>query len=188
MIVYKIFDDVKNYQSFHLDNEDFLDLLDESIGEAAAMQFSQQNIALQSHWKPLKITFRQNDESKNKVPDIGLWRNASMILSPKATEVLRPMLVKLGELLPLDFEGKEYSLFNCMTEVAADESLSVKVEEDGFFMDVEKLAFSSILSTPIFKSPFENSRNLFCTESFKAAIEGAGLSGIYLSEDLVGFM
>ena len=187
MTVYKIFDDGQHYQNFHLEIESFLDLLDPSIGETAAMQFGQKNIALEANWEPLTISLRENDGSENKLPDICLWRGASMILSRNALSVLRPILSDLGELLPVKFNDEEYALFNCLVEVSADESKSVRVEEDGFFMDVDSLEFPSDTRAPIFKSPFENNRNLFCTDEFKKMVEEKDFGGIYFGQNLVDF-
>lgn len=110
-----------------------------------------------------------------------------MIFSHNALAVFRPMLSNLGELLPVKYNGQDYALFNCLTEVPADESQSVRIEEDGFFMDVDSLVFSSDTTVPIFKSSFENNRNLFCTDEFKKLVEENGFGGIYFGGNLVGF-
>lgn len=188
MSVFKIFDDSSEFSSFSLDLEAVLDVLDPHIGEQAAMQFSQSNRALAQYWSPIDVIVRANDGSANNVPDLTLWRGASVIMSDRAVEALKPMISSCGEFLPLNFEGKLYALFNCRKEVAADPQRSVRIEEGGYFMDVEKLVFSDDVDTPIFKSPFENNRNLFCTDRFRTAVVENGLGGIYFGDDLTEFM
>lgn len=188
MTIYKLFDDSTRYSSFSLDLEDFLDILDPHIGEQAAAQFSQSNQALLDCWTPLNISLRHNEDSENIIPDLTLWRGASLILSKKAVDVLKPTLAALGEFLPLRFEGSNYALFNCLTEIEADHDASTRIEEQGFFMDVEALAFPADTTASIFKCPFENNRNLFCTDDFKRQVIESRLGGIYFRDKLTDFV
>lgn len=187
-MIYKLFDDSSKYASFHLDVEDVLDLMDSKIDEHTVMQFSQRNLKMAPYWKPLNISLRQNQGSKNEMPDVSLWRGASMILSDRALGILNTLLQPLGEILPVVFQGKEYALFNCLAEVDPDKELSVRIEEGGYFMEVQKLVFPSGIAAPVFKCPFENNRNLFCSDEFQSVVAEHGLGGIYLGEDLVDFM
>lgn len=187
MKIYKLFDNAAQYSSFHLDLEEYLDLLDPHIGEQAAMQLSQTNTAVANYWQSLPVSIKENKDSKNRMPDLGIWRGATLFLSPKALVCLKPLLADVGEFLPLNMNAAQYTLFNCLTQVDADPDKSARTEENGFFMDVEKLVFPTDISFPLFKSPYENNRNLFCTERFKLAIEEDRLGGIYFSEDLVDF-
>lgn len=187
-MIYKLFDDSRQFASFHLDVEDVLDLMDAKIDEHAVMQFSQLNFKLAPYWKPINVSLRQNEGSKNEIPDVSLWRGASMILSDRALAALNTMLHPLGEMLPVRFQDRKYALFNCLTEVDPDKEQSVRIEEGGYFMDVQKLVFPEGIGTPLFKCPFENNRNLFCSEEFQSAFAKNGLGGIYFGEDLVDFM
>lgn len=188
MTVYKLFDDSSRFSSFSLNLEEFLDILDPHIGEQSAMQFSQSDQALRDFWTPLDISLRRNEGSENAAPDLTLWRGASLIMSKKAVDVFRPELASLGEFLPLRFDGMEYALFNCRKEVEADRDASVRVEEQGFFMDVEALAFPTGTDTLLFKCPFENNRNLFCTDEFRSLLIDHKLGGVYLGDRLADFM
>lgn len=188
MRVFKVYDDSTEFSSFSLDLEAVLDVLDPHIGEQAAMQFSQNNTALSEFWRPIDVTMRMNDGSANKVSDLTLWRGASLIMSDRAVGALTPMLSSFGEFLPLQFEGKRFALFNCRNEIDADPHASVRIEEAGYFMGVEKLVFSDNVDSPIFKSPFENNRNLFCTDEFRSAVLENRLGGIYFGQDLTEYM
>jgi hypothetical protein len=183
-MIYKIFDDAMNFASFSLDLESVLDILDPHIGEQAAMQFSQLNLALSEYWKPLSITLRSNDESQNKLPDLTLWRSASCIMSGRALKVLENELSAFGEFLPLTYQGERCALFNCLKQIDADPNNSSRVEEQGYFMDVEHLAFPADTNELMFKCPYENNRNLFCSIRFKKLADENRLGGIYFGEDL----
>jgi hypothetical protein len=187
-MIYKVFDNNTEYQSFHIDMEEFLDVMDPSIGEQDAMQFSQLNIAMADNWEPLRVSYIQNEDCGTALPDIGIWKGASLILSEKAAEVLKPLISEYGEFLPVTCLGNTHYVFNCLTNVDADEVNSKQIMEDGFFMDVEALTFPEASKEVVFKSSFENSRNIFCSEAFKDAVESNGLGGVYFGGDLVSFM
>ena len=74
----KPFDDVKNYQSYWIDLEDYLDLLDPHIGEKTAMQLGRTDIRVKEYWKQLDVTLFQNEGTVD-IPDISLW-DPGMIL------------------------------------------------------------------------------------------------------------
>lgn len=152
------------------------------------MQFNQKNISLAGHWEPLSLTLVQNEGCGNSVPDIGVWHNANLILSPKAVDVLRAYLEPNGELLPVTLDSEQYYIFNCLNEVEPDLSKSKRVVEGRYFMDVESLVFADDISAAIFKTPFDNNRSLFCSEDFKNAVETDELGGIYFGRDLAAFM
>jgi hypothetical protein len=187
-MIYKVFDNNTEYQSFHIDMEEFLDVMDSSIGEQDAMQFSQLNIAMADNWEPLRVSYTQNEDCGNALPDIGIWKSASLILSERAAEVLKPLISEYGEFLPVTCVGNTHYVFNCLTNIDADKAASVRVMEGEFFMDVAALTFPEATKEVVFKSSFENSRNIFCSEAFKDAVESNGLGGIYFGEDLVSFM
>jgi hypothetical protein len=187
-MIYKVLDDNKQFQSFHIDMEEFLDVMDDAIGEVTAMQFSQNNVELSPYWEPLKITYVQNEDCGDAIPDIGIWHGASLILSEKAMNVLRPMIESYGEILPATCEGKPHFIFNCRTLVDADEAQSKRIMSEGYFMSVESLVFPASMEANLFKTPFENNQSIFCDDELKDAVETNGLGGVYFGADLTAFM
>jgi len=187
-MTYKVFDNNKQFQSFHIDMEEFLDVMDPAIGELTAMQFSQNNVALAEHWKPLKVTYFQNEDSGNAIPDIGIWHGTSLILSEKAMAVLSPIIECYGEILPVVCEGHPHFIFNCRTQVDADLTQSKQIMSEGYFMSIETLVFPASGDACLFKSPFENSQSIFCSNKFKKTVEANELGGIYFGTDLTAFM
>lgn len=177
-----------DYQSFHIDNEEFLDSLDPYLGELAAMQFCQRNISLKEFWTPLELSFFQTEGGKDTLPDIGFWKSSSLILSEKALVALHSYLIPHGEILPLTYYDQSYYVFNCLTDIEPDLSVSEGIFYDGHFCDVKSLVFKPDVKATLFKTSFENCKKLYCTGEFKSIVEKEKLGGIYFSEDLTAFM
>lgn len=134
------------------------------------------------------ITHVQNENCSDAISDIGIWHGASLIFSEKAIAVLRPLIESYCEIRPVTCDGMPHFLFNCRTQIDADETQSKRTISEGYFMSVEALAFLASVADCIFKSPFENNQSIFCNDDFKDAVEVNGFGGVYFTEDLTALM
>ncbi|WP_323844360.1 hypothetical protein [Microbulbifer magnicolonia] len=182
-MIYKIFEDSQNYQSFTLDVEDYLDLLDPHIGEQVAMQLGTLDVPVADFWKPLDVTYFQN-EGTVALPDIGMWRPGFLILNQKAEEALHDLLSPFGEFLPCNLPGGRCCLYHCLN------SKPIEVDQISYRMhgethvEVESLTFPEPLKDHIFKARNEVSFDLFCSDEVVSRIDGAGLRGLLFSSEL----
>ncbi|WP_338353191.1 hypothetical protein, partial [Thalassolituus oleivorans] len=109
----KPFDDVKNYQSYWIDLEDYLDLLDPHIGEKTAMQLGRTDIRVKEYWKQLDVTLFQNEGTVD-IPDISLWDPGMILMNNRAYKFLSDFFEPYGEFLPCNVLGREGYLFHCL--------------------------------------------------------------------------
>lgn len=137
--------------------------------------------------KPLNVSFpvfNKGDKAK-KIPDIG-YVQGRLFLTPKAYDVLKPLIEHDGEFIPLTYENGDAYFFNPLRTAedvdGLDETLSIKNE----WLDVENLAFheDKIKDWSIFRTAFDNYMTLQIQKPVKEAIEAAGLTGVYITSDL----
>lgn len=97
MKVYKIRNDINNYQYFLTENEhEAIQLITDCKPRTAS-------------WQPPSVFIYK---PFHKAGDFYNFSSGTLIISPDATESLRTFLEMAGELLPLPFESKVYTLLN----------------------------------------------------------------------------
>ncbi len=112
MKVYRIRPDVNRYQYFLLAREEDLSKLGMECVPRAA------------DWTPPPVYVY---EPKHAVGDFYNFGAAALITSPRATEVLRTHLEQAGELLPLPYQGEDFTVLNILACVdCLDCAASVK--------------------------------------------------------------
>lgn len=97
MKVYRIKTDVNHYQYFLTENE------------SEAMALITDCKRRKASWQPPSVFIY---EPLHEAGDFYSFYGGTLILSPEATELLRTFLEMAGELLPLPFESKVYTLLN----------------------------------------------------------------------------
>lgn len=109
------------------------------------------------------------------------------MLSIKAYEILRELITEFGELLPVTCDEGTFYIFNYRTLVDADPMQSEHLIESGNVIGVKRLGFDAkdVSNAVIFKTPFNNFTDLFCSNAFKQSVEAHGLTGVKFSESLL---
>lgn len=186
--LYTIRNDDYKFQELDLEIDDFIDDKPAGVDESAVFDFSIENTRMAAWWKPVSTEFVPiRGQQGTPIPDISKWINASLVLSPKAHRLLGQILTPWGELLPIDIFGETYYIFNCLTSVAANEKLSEKEYFDDEEIGIKRVAFESKLTIDklIFKTPFQNCLDLYCTDKLKDIINSFGLTGVVFDTDSV---
>lgn len=150
------------------------------------MSFSRRDTQFSSWWRAPETSFIPNSGARNpRVPDIVIWQaGAALVLSPKARRLLGDLLQPHGEFLPVRImnESDPYWIFNCLSRKDADSTLSAWDNVDGIPLNILSIGFQEEANDPpIFKTDFDNSTSLYCTERFKHALEDFDLKGLTLS-------
>lgn len=131
-------------------------------------------------WQELTVEFvdEHKDKKVRPIPDIQFFCG-HLFLSDKATEVLKPLIKDLGELLPVKYGDKQTGyVFNPLKVVEADPSQSTKSE----YGDATFITFSE--DHALFKTDFDTFYGVFCNQAFKDAVEENGLTGAVFELDL----
>lgn len=139
---------------------------------------------------PLNGQFQDWSDSGGvvKIPDITCWLN-DLVLNEHSYEVLVNELSAYGEFLPITVEGISYWLLhvNKFADInAVDESNSHRVVDESDGIHLESLSFkeSEVNKLLVFKTKYNDYKNIYCNESFKLLIEKLGLKGLEFREDL----
>ncbi|WP_426369091.1 imm11 family protein [Pseudocolwellia sp. HL-MZ7] len=107
-------------------------------------------------------------------------------LRMNAYEALKDLLAPLGEFIETKADGEPIVIFNLRTFGQEDEAKCEREYLDGYPLDYIKIAFinDDVKNKPVFKSKLTGGARLFCTDKFKSAVEGNGLTGVFIDEDL----
>ena len=183
MTLCKMHDAAANYQSLTLDIDDFLDLLDPHIGEAAAMQLSKTNHAIKDHWTPLELKYFPNEGAVAQA-DISVWRSGVLLMNHKAFLALRKLLNPYGEFLSCTLRESPAYFFNCLNVKPADEADVQYRMHQGIFAEVESIEFSAEEGDHIFKHENAIGIALYCSQAFAEVFEQAELKGLAFTKNL----
>lgn len=168
----------KSFPVLDLELSDLLRLLPMGISLDSLVQFSYQNPPMTSWWKTPATGFVGDSGNKSTIPDLSLWADATLILSPRAYLRLGGALKSSGEFLPIKVGYKKFYIFICFvySEPKFDGSHTSERAEGP-----EGLTFSkSAQNLLIFKCHLRGYGRLFCNTRFKQLFELSGLSGILL--------
>jgi hypothetical protein len=137
-------------------------------------------------WCPLKVVRMYSDPDKVNRP---LGDRAAidalsdpLVLSRRALDALLPHIGTFGQVLPLDFDECEYSLFNITNVIdALDETASEvwRFPSSGRIGDVTCYVFKpeAVRDQWIFKIPQRSKGFAFVTDRFVELVHQAGLTG-----------
>lgn len=183
MMNYKIHADVNNCQSLTLDIEDFLDLLDPTIGEETAMALGHKNLSVADGWLPLELGYYHNEGTVD-LADVSIWRMGLLLLNKKAHDALSALLAPHGELLSCELHDETGYLFNCMNLKSTD-SASIDYNRHGdLFIDINAMSIPTEEGENIFKLKTETNFELYSSEALVNTYQAAGLKGLLFSQDL----
>ena len=144
--------------------------------------FSRENRALSPWWMAVNTGFSQIRGGGKAIPDISKWIDGTLVLSPKAFDLLEEHLAPFGEFLCVFNEGEKFCIFNCLTMVDADPKHSQLDEHD----IPSQLEFTPEATEGklVFKTAFDGCYSLYCSNQFVDLIRQSMLTGIRFEENL----
>lgn len=168
----------KSFPVLDLKLSDLLRLLPKGVSLDSVVQFSYQNPPMTAWWKSLETVFVGDNIGKSTIPDLSLWADATLILSPKAYLRLGGPLRSSGEFLPIKIGHKKFYIFICFV-IAEPEFGDFQPGE--ILEGPEGLVFKKTAKDLlVFKCHLNNYARLCCTHRFKQLLELSGLNGILL--------
>ena len=177
MKIYRIEADVSECQSIVFDIDDYLDVLDPSIGEKQAMFLPMVNLSVAEVWSPIELSYFQN-EGTIDLADVSLWKSGLLLMNQKGYDALHDVLAGNGEFLPCELQGKAAYIFNCL-ELKPESGAKVSYKEkEGWKQSVAGVDFPSGWNEALFKFKNELTFDLYGSETFRTAFEGSGLKGL----------
>ncbi len=183
MTIYKIHADVNNCQSLTLDIEDFLDLLDPTIGEEVAMALGHKNLSIVDGWQPLELGYFHNEGTVD-LADVSIWRTGLLLLNKKAHDAIAELLIPHGELLPCELHGEKSYLFNCLN-LKPEDSATIDYNCHGdMFIDIKSMSIQTEECENIFKLKTDTNFELYISEGLVNTYQAAGLKGLVFSQNL----
>ena len=174
-----------NVFSFEADCDHYqnLDLVDEEADWEIIYQFNGTPIGPRWRRLPVEPIDEEADTEQPLPPsDCPSLFPGAPVLSRRACEILQPILQGNGELLPLECEEGDYSVFNVTRVVdALDETMSeiVRFPDGKKVMTVKRFAFisASLENIDVFKLPQLPLSRPFVTDRFVHAVRANGLTG-----------
>lgn len=151
------------------------------------IEFSKRNTKMSSWWKTPETDFISvNGDESAPIPDISLWVDAALVLSPKAHRMLGDLLQPSGEFLPVSIQGEHYYIFNCLSIGEEDTEKSKFEKHKDIPLGLKCLSFKeTAYDLVIFKSHLENCLTVFCGERLKAAVDSFSLTGAKFDANLI---
>lgn len=181
-MIYVIYPDVLNYQSFVIDSKEAR----RKLGEETLFHFDQRPKEYAQDWQALEIKFANMANGKNtKLPDITL-RNGRLFLNEKAYAVLHDAMQPHGEFLPVTYDGHKGYIFNVLALADTLDGVDQKLSTKNEYGDLQSLAFheTRIKDMDLFRTEFDSYMGVYCQASLKGLIESAGLTGVTFGTDL----
>jgi hypothetical protein len=175
MKVYRIDHDTQHYQYFLVENDDEVERLVMDCTPKADT-WSSPSVFV---FKPML-----------KAGDFYQFEGDLLITSPRATEVLRTHLEMAGELLPLPYQGEEYTVLNvteCINCLDGDKTEWAVDDETGERLYPEKYVFhrDRFTESALFKIPETHGAEILVVEGlhdpeeeFRYMVEQANLKGL----------
>ncbi|MFC6632792.1 hypothetical protein [Microbulbifer taiwanensis] len=146
------------------------------------------DVKFSDRWKKVDTSFASLPDHPQavKIPNISIWKNATLVLSEKAYANLKLILADYGEFLPINIDGFNYFIFNLLTSGKVDDSKSQYEWDGDVALGIEKLVFdeSDIKEKAIFKSFHQGFGGIFCSDGFRSTCEELEIDGLIFEEDL----
>ena len=180
--MFKLFNDLYNYQSYFIDHIEFTRLLAPCLGRAKAMGLSISATQVQEIWKPLEVEVFQNENTVD-LPDLSIWRDL-IIMNQRAHEALSDLLSPFGEFLPVELLGKNGYLYHC-TNIHHFSETEVTYQMHGdIYAGVTHLQFSENFDAHIVTGIHKVNSDMYCSEAVAKVIQDNKLTGLLLIKDL----
>ena len=185
-MIYRLDKNVQLFHDFDLDPFELLEALDGKLSPEEFDACSWDLKALAGIWPNISAEFIADKGTVQ--PDLTLWNEVYLVLSPHAYECLRGHLEPFGEFLDITVNDEKFKIFNCLDSIRADKSRSSSNIINGVWQGVKSLSFieEEAANKLIFKTRFDRCSTLFCTKEFVNLVEVNCCSGLVFSEDLIG--
>ncbi len=140
--------------------------------------------------EPIQVDFKGDGEglSGTELPDLQVlgFHNGGLFLSAPAYDALKDIIKDDGAFYPARYEKGDAYIFYPMHLAEESDGLNEALCVKNEWGDIENIGFNEDAMKPyaIFKTEFDGFRNLYCTDTVKAAIEKAGLKGVGFTADL----
>jgi hypothetical protein len=174
-VIYRIWPVEGDYEWIEMIDIDSVDVVD-MLGNF---------IPLLPHWKPLKVRRVHPTSNRKKAVEADFpWYGSHLLfMRPRAVEVLRPILIRSAEILPVkDEDSAELYAINATNVVdALDEARSeLKHFKDGEVMRVIRHEFRPevIVDLDMFRIVQFRASDIFVSQAFVDTVENRGLTGI----------
>ncbi len=162
MTVYAITTDGFKYKELDLVVDDFLEAFPEEFSYKDAHQFDRLNLTLGGFWPSMKTGFCNITGGENLIPEVTLWRDTTLVLSPAAYRYVYDLLKSYGEFLPIEIDDTKSYIFNC---TATAEVGQAKTNQNNIVFDKQ-----SVSNKVIFKCLHPDGLGFYCGEKFKKFI------------------
>lgn len=188
-MVFKLRNDFEIYQVLQLDTVQIVEQLGrEDLLRKIKRLTSSNNSPMSDYWGKVNSTFEpMNGTHSVKIPDVSVWKGASLVFSGRAHAYFKLMLNPFGEFLPVEVEGHDFYLFHIMEEGKVDESKSDRESDEfGEPVRVKSLKFDQrdVEDKLIFKTDYEFYQAPFCNDKFRELYREYELEGLVFEEDL----
>lgn len=171
------------YRELDFDVMDIINSKPKDLHMDDILEAGQRNTAMAEWWTRPDVVFQRGNEP---IPDISVWIDSTLLLSPKAYRFLFDMLKDYGEFLPILVESEEYFLFNCLTFCEEDPAYTNGEYQDDQLIMLTRLRFAdSAEKSTLFKSSMEQGLTPYCNNCFKDAVEAFELKGLFFDENLI---
>lgn len=184
-MVYKLIPDLRHFKQFSLDEDE----IESRLGEDCLIFMDARPTRYLANWQPLQVSFFDEFPSGSDIkqrPDIMVDFLGKLFLGEKAVTALADLLDPAGELLPVSYDSTAGCLFNPLViaeELNAVDTANVKRDQWGALL-APAFIEDSLSSAILFRTALDSYRGVYCSDTFKRAIEKAGLKGSVCSEDL----
>lgn len=161
-----------DYAALDLRCDDIEQYFPDELDMAEIFSFSLHNISLGSFWPNIKTDFI-TDNNTLPLPDISLWLDYGLLLSPAAKVYLGEMFKPYGEFLPINVGDEKWHIFNCLTSIELEKNASSS----------SSIAFSrnQVGNKLIFKCLNPENFGFYCQDKLKSAIESYELKGLLIA-------
>lgn len=174
MRIYNLKSDIIKFQTLTFSKEsDAAKILDFFTG-----------IPIKEKWFDIQTKiYLEGDKPKKPASDFPSFGAGRPILSAKAVEALKDILLNNGEILPITLEGKKdsYYAFNTTTIIdALDEEKSIVTRfKNGSVMQINKYEFipDKLKGLTIFKIPQLVRNTVYVTDKFVTRVKKENLTG-----------
>ncbi len=181
-MIYRIHEDSEHFLHFHIS----VDEVEDKLGEESDFYLEHEPTRYLPIWKPLEIEFYESGEvAVSELPDldVGMGR---LFINQTAFDALSDSLKDSGEFLPIRFSAQSGVLLNILNIAHEDRCVDAQLTTRNEWGDLQSLAFleEKVAHFNVFRSDIDGYGGVYCNDTFKKAVEEAGLKGILFTNDL----
>ena len=186
-MLYTIVADANHYRSLIWDDAQITRLVGEADMELRIDMWNSPRSYENVFNETLKVSFKPQSKAAEQllIPDISVFQGR-LFLSPKAYNILEPIIKDDGEFLPVVYEQGDAYIFTPLNIAEKINGLDKKLSRKNAWGDLENLAFheNRVKGWSLFRCEFDTFMSLQCRPDVRDAIGKADLKGVFFTEDL----